>query len=342
MSEKIITIDGSQGEGGGQILRTSLGLSLVTGMPFRIERIRAGREKPGLLRQHLTAVNAARQVGQARVEGAALGSKELEFRPGKVASGDYSFQVGTAGSTTLVLQTILPALVTAASPSTVTLEGGTHNPFAPPFDFLERAFLPLLSRMGPTVVAKLERPGFYPAGGGRFRVEISPCQRLRPLELCSRGELRSRKARAMVASLPRTIAERELRVITKRLSWPKESLEVVETNDSAGPGNIVTLEIASEHVTEIFTGFGERHVAAETVASHAVDEAREYLEAGVPVGVHLADQLLLLLAVAGGGSFRTLPLTSHSTTNIDVIRKFLEVPIRVDAIGAKSSQVTLG
>lgn len=152
-------------EGGGQILRTALSLSIVTGESFRIEKIRAGRKKPGLLRQHLTAVQAAAKISGAKIEGADLGSQQLTFKPGKVQPGDYSFAVGTAGSATLVLQTILPALIIGSKPSTLTLEGGTHNPHAPPFDFLQKTFLPILNKMGSKVSAKLERPGFYPAGG---------------------------------------------------------------------------------------------------------------------------------------------------------------------------------
>ena len=164
----MITIDGSAGEGGGQILRSSLALSLVTGQPFRMERIRAKRQKPGLLRQHLTAVEAAKAVGCAEVSGETLGSQTLDFRPGPVTPGNYRFAVGTAGSATLVLQTVLPALLTASDPSTLTLEGGTHNPLAPSFDFLDRCFMPLIHRMGPSVELELKRPGFFPAGGGRF------------------------------------------------------------------------------------------------------------------------------------------------------------------------------
>ena len=337
----MLTIDGSAGEGGGQILRTSLALSLVTGKPFRIEKIRAGREKPGLLRQHLTAVNAAAAVGRAEVQGAALGSRELLFQPGEPAPGVYSFAVGTAGSTTLVLQTILPALLTARGPSTVTLEGGTHNPFAPPYDFLARAFLPLLSRMGAEVAATLERPGFYPAGGGKIVVRVKPCDRLSGLDLLERGEIRGRRARAVVAGLPRHIAERELRLIGKKLSWGPECLEAVTAPEACGPGNIVTIEVESEHVTDVFTGFGERGVAAEKVASNAVDSTREYLAAGVPVGPQLADQLLLPLAMAGGGSFRTLPLTRHATTNVEVIGKFLEVEITADKVAEQVWEVHL-
>jgi RNA 3'-terminal phosphate cyclase (ATP) len=143
----MITVDGSFGEGGGQILRTALALALVTGQPFRIEKIRAGRKNPGLLRQHLTAVKAAAQIGQATIAGDSIGSTQLTFAPGRIAAGEYTFAVGTAGSTTLVLQTILPALLRANAPSRLTLEGGTHNPFAPPFHFLVQAFLPLLNQM---------------------------------------------------------------------------------------------------------------------------------------------------------------------------------------------------
>src|SRR6185295_18962730 len=159
----MLKLDGSVGEGGGQILRTALALSALTGQPFQIDRIRAQRRKPGLMRQHLTAVRAAAEVCQATVAGDSLGSMALSFVPGAVKAGSYSFAVGTAGSATLVLQTVLPPLLVAAGPSTLTIEGGTHNPLAPPFDFLERSFLPLVARMGPQFEARLERWGFYPA-----------------------------------------------------------------------------------------------------------------------------------------------------------------------------------
>ena len=183
----MITIDGSRGEGGGQVLRTSLALSLATGAPFRIEGIRAQRPKPGLLRQHLTAVQAAAAVGRARVEGAVAGASALTFSPDGVHAGEYAFSIGTAGSATLVLQTILPPLLVAGGRSVVTLEGGTHNPWAPPFDYLERVFLPVVNRLGPRVAVTLERHGFYPAGGGRFTITIEPAPRLARLDLCDRG-----------------------------------------------------------------------------------------------------------------------------------------------------------
>lgn len=318
----MIHIEGSQGEGGGQILRSALALSLVTGTPFRIDNIRAKRAKPGLLRQHLTAVQAATEIGRAETLGASIGSSRLDFKPGKVQPGEYKFAVGTAGSATLVLQTVLPALFSLAEPSTLTLEGGTHNPFAPPFDFLERAFLPLIARMGPRVTTELERPGFYPAGGGRFTVRIEPAS-LGRLDLLERGAIRARRARALIANLPAAIAERELCVVGHYLGWERESMQVVEVKNSQGPGNILLLEMESEHVCEIVTGFGEKGRSAEDVARMAIEEARAYLAMGAPVGVHLADQLLLPLALGMGGSFATSEPTAHTRTNMEVIRLFL-------------------
>ena len=185
----MIIIDGSQGEGGGQIVRSSLALSLVTGKPVTIDRIRARRSRPGLMRQHLTAFQAAAQIGNADVEGDSIGSSKVTFQPHDLLPGDYSFNIGTAGSTMLVLQTVLPALMVADGPSTIVLEGGTHNPLAPPFDFLARAYAPLVERLGPRIRMRLERPGFYPAGGGRAVVTIEPARQLVPLNLMERGDL---------------------------------------------------------------------------------------------------------------------------------------------------------
>jgi len=323
----MLNIDGSLGEGGGQILRTALALSMVTGKPFRIEKIRAGRPKPGLLRQHLTAVKAAVAISGATVSGADLGSGALTFSPGPVSAGEFAFAVGTAGSATLVLQTVLPALLTASTSSKLVLEGGTHNPAAPPFDFLVKSFLPLINRMGPTVTAELERPGFYPAGGGHFSVSIVPTPRLLPLEMLESAVIRSINARAVVANLPRSIAEREVKLIGRLLSLAGDSLTVEETRNALGPGNVVAVEIEAEHHIEVFTGFGEMAVRAEAVATKVAQEARAYIASGVPVSRYLADQLLIPIALAGAGRFRTGPLSRHTTTNIEVVRQFLEVNI---------------
>ena len=324
----MLDLDGSMGEGGGQILRSSLALSMVTGTPVRVRDIRARRARPGLMRQHLTAVQAAARVSGARVEGAEVGSREIAFTPGEVRPGEYRFDIGTAGSTTLILQTLLPALLHAAGPSRLTLEGGTHNPQAPPFDHLERVFLPLLRRMGARIEAVLERPGFYPAGGGRFSVTIDP-SRLSGLELLERGEIRSRRAVSILSALPRHVGERELRHVVRETGWDPASQELREVV-SPGPGNVLLLEIESAALTEIFTGFGERGVPAEEVAARALREMRRYLDAGVPVGEHLADQLLLPLALAGSGAFATLPLSLHAATQIELVPRFLDVRIGVE------------
>jgi RNA 3'-terminal phosphate cyclase (ATP) len=320
------------------VLRSSLALSLVTGKPVTVDRIRAGREKPGLMRQHLTAVNAAVEICGGRATGAALASRSISFEPQPVRPGEYRFDVGGAGSATLVLQTVLPALLIADGPTTLILEGGTHNTWAPPFDFLEKAFLPLVNRMGPHVEVELERHGFYPAGGGRFRVHIQPARALSGFDLCERGEIVECRARVLLANLPEHIARREIGTIIDKTGWRAKWCTVVAV-DSAGPGNAVLLEVVSEHVTEVFTAFGQQGVKAERVAADAARQANEYIAADVPVGHYLADQLMLPLGVSAwqgnGGSYRTLPLSLHATTHIDLLREFLGVAIDVDQPDAR-------
>jgi RNA 3'-terminal phosphate cyclase (ATP) len=324
----MLTLDGSQGEGGGQVLRNALALSLWTQTPFRIEKIRAGRDKPGLLRQHLTAVRAAQEVSGAQVTGNALGSRELVFIPGPLRSDDYVFRIGSAGSCTLVLQTMLLPLLKAPAPSTVVVEGGTHNPAAPPFDFLERSWTPQLRKMGVSIELALERPGFYPAGGGRMRVRVEPLAEWKPLSLLERGRVEV-VPRAQVSELPASIAVRELRVLADKLELG-ESVGLPEViAPGCGPGNVVMVELRSEAVTEVVSAFGEPRIRAEAVALRAANQARRYLLSPAPVGEHLADQLLLPIAMAGQGSFRTLPLSAHSLTAIEVIQRFLPVRLRV-------------
>lgn len=334
----MVRIDGSKGEGGGQVLRTSLALSLVTGTPFQMVNIRAGRQKPGLLRQHLTAVKAATEVGAAEVTGAELGSRELTFKPRALAPGNYFFSVGTAGSATLVLQTVLPALMVASGPSTLRLEGGTHNPLAPPFDFLQKAYLPLVKRMGPKVEAVLERHGFFPAGGGKFQVKVEPAP-LKPLVLLERGRVVRRQATALIAMIPFDVAKRELATVEQALKWKPTELRTEELKRTQGPGNVLTLEVESEHVTEVFTAFGSRGVRAEEVSGSAAGEVKRYLDAEVPVGEHLCDQLLLLLALAKGGTFRTLPLDGHAVTQLDTFAHFLDVKVNVREVSPEVREV---
>jgi len=339
---EMLIIDGSFGEGGGQILRSSLGLSMVTGRPVRIEKIRAGRSKPGLMRQHLTAVQAATQIAQAEVSGADIGSTALEFRPGTVRPGEYSFAVGTAGSTTLVLQTILPALLTASGPSRLSFEGGTHNPFAPPFDFLAKAFIPLVNRMGPKVSAVLERAGFYPAGGGKFSLTIEPAEKLAGFELAARGEILGRQGRILLADLPGHVGKRELNLLKNNTGWDDSCFTVEQVQGSPGPGNVVLIEIEAEYVTEVFTGFGEAKRTAEAVAKHALQAYQHWLRADVPVGRYLADQILLPLAIAGHGSYLTLPLSRHSATHVELVRRFLDVQVSAERLDDDRCLVTIG
>jgi RNA 3'-terminal phosphate cyclase (ATP) len=342
----MITIDGSFGEGGGQIVRSSLALSLVTGRPTTIDNIRAGRKKPGLMRQHLTAVQAAVKIGRATVEGATLGSRRLVFQPTDVVPGDYQFSISTAGSTTLVLQTVLPALMTTKGESNLVLEGGTHNPFAPPFDFLSLAYLPLVARMGPRITATLKRPGFYPAGGGCLEVNIRPAQSLGPFELNERGPIVMRRVRALVANLPRHIAERECDAIAEKAGWNESCFSVEEVADSRGPGNVVMIELESEHVTEVFTGFGKMGVKAEQVASRVLRDARHYLKADAPVGEYLTDQLMLPLGIGawqgrGGGAFRTLGLSMHARTHLEILKTFLDIRVETVQQGRDDWQVRI-
>lgn len=337
----LITIDGSFGEGGGQILRTSLALSLITQKPVRIVNIRAGRSKPGLRAQHITSVAAAASVGEAEVAGNIIGSSEITFIPKAVRPGDYSFSTGTAGSCTLVLQTVLMPLIAAGEPSRLHLEGGTHNPFAPPFDFLEKTFLPAICPAGPGITARLHRPGFFPAGGGSMEIEVDRGVSLRPIQLTDRGKILAITVRAIVARLPRHIAERELAVVKDMLPIPPHASRVEEISKSRGPGNAVIIEIQSEHITEVITAFGKRGLPAEDVATDAVAQARTYLESSAPVGPHLADQLLLPLALAGGGVFCTVAPTRHFTTNCEIIKRFMPVVFSFTQISRTDWQVVV-
>lgn len=318
----MISIDGAEGEGGGQVVRNALALSLVTGQPFRVTNIRGARAKPGLMRQHLTAVEAALTIGGAVCEGALVGSSEIAFTPGRVTPGEYRFAVGTAGSTSLVLQTVLMPLLLADAPSRLVLEGGTHNMKAPPFNFIARAFLPVINRMGPHVSAQLIRHGFFPRGGGRIEVDIMPAK-LAPIDRIDRGALQSVSATALFAALPSEIAEREINTARKLLpDWPEEAFTVRQLPEEQGPGNALLLEAMFEHATEIVTGFGKLGVSAESLAKRAAQRMAGFISSDAFAGPYLADQLLLPFAIAGGGNFTTVTPSQHARTAADVIERF--------------------
>ncbi len=330
----MLVIDGARGEGGGQVLRTALALSTCLSKPFRIAHIRANRRRPGLQPQHLAAVRAAAAISRAEVQGAEKNSQALTFEPESVSPGRYHFDIGTAGSTSLVLQTVLPALMSARERSDLVLEGGTHNPLAPPFEFLQYAFLPLLRGMGASVTATLERLGFAPQGGGRVRLIIDPTGALRPIELLERGTVISRRAEVVVANLPEHVALRELAVIRSDLSLQEQELRYRRETDLRGVGNLVCIVVQSSNVSECFTAFGRRGLPAERVAEQAVMEARQYLEANVPVGRHLADQIVPYIALAGRGGFVTMQPSSHTLTNIEVVAAFMGFSLAVKQLAA--------
>jgi RNA 3'-terminal phosphate cyclase (ATP) len=330
-----VVLDGSEGEGGGQILRSALALSLITRRPLRVTRIRARRPRSGLLHQHLAAVRAAAAVGEAEVEGDAKGSMDLSFRPRALRGGAHRFAVGSAGSTTLVIQTILLPLLAAEEPSRVVVEGGTHNPWAPPFEFLARAFLPALVRMGARAELRLERRGFAPAGGGRITAAVEPSA-LAPLDATQRGVFLEGRADVLLSGLPAHVGEREAAVLAERLRPPRWTIRIDAEEAPLGPGNAVVVEARGEHATEVAVAFGAPRIPAERVARDAARRIQAWLDADVPVGEHLADQLLLPLAIAGGAFVTCAPLSSHARTNAEVIARFLpERPIRFEGDGSR-------
>jgi len=393
MVEGVLDIDGTFGEGGGQILRTALALACAAGRAFRITNIRAKRSNPGLARQHLACVEAARNICAARVSGALLRSAELEFHPGPVRAGDYRFDVGTAGSATLVAQTVLPALFVADAPSRVTIDGGTHNPWAPPFDFLAEVFLPAIALMGFRAEASLERHGFYPAGGGRISLAVEPAGAPAALDLtASPGEIEW-TGRIYDSMLPPQVAESE-RSLMRRAIPAMGRIEHRRVVDSPGPGNCVmavatwaaspqenscagtnatpatapgtTIPPAPTRRLEktILTAFGQKGKPARAVVEELREQCERFAAAGAPVDEHLADQLLIYMALvtsrarsAGSAApepgakapypcqagaaepaipcrFATGPLNLHATTNMAVIEKFLPVGFAVEATAA--------
>ncbi len=340
-AEQVLVIDGSQGEGGGQILRSTIGLSATTGKALQIENIRAGRRKPGLMRQHLTAIHAAGRICNAKITGAEPGSQRLAFEPQQVCSGNYEFSIGTAGSATLVLQAILPALITAVGDSEIVIEGGTHNQWAPPFDFLKKVYLPRINQMGPRIEATLDRHGFFPAGGGRIVVHVEPSKVLAGFDLRKRGDVLTKTARILISNLPLSIARREADTLIQKLQFHHDDV-TIETVQADGPGNLVFAEIQCQYVTELVTSFGRVGASAERVADEVVKQVRSYLKSSAPVGEYFADQLLLPLGLSAaqsadcgvqrGGSFKTHFLSRHAMTHIDVIKALLPVEIHLEDI----------
>lgn len=324
----MIIIDGSLGEGGGQILRTSLALSAITGKAFQVNHIRANRSKPGLMRQHLTGVEAVMQICKAKADGASLRSKTLSFIPHAICGGEYEFEIGTAGSTTLILQTVLYPLLYANKPSKVTITGGTHNDMAPPFDFIKNSFLPILQNMGAGVAVHLIKAGFYPAGGGSISIEVNPSVKWKPLSLMDKGNLIQEKIVGVISNLPASIIEKEVENI-ESLSGRKFPVVEIDKQKSLCPGNLVSIVEIYENITNVFTGFGEKTKSAASVGKEAYLEYARTLANDAPVPEHLADQLLLPMALAGHGEMRIVEKSLHFVTNIEIIKLFLDVSIDI-------------
>jgi RNA 3'-terminal phosphate cyclase (ATP) len=326
MSESLLELDGSFGEGGGQILRTSLTLALLTGRGFHLRNVRAGRPKPGLQPQHLESVRAAAAVGQARLRGATLRSTDLVFEPGPVAAGKYRFDIGTAGATGLVLHTVyLPLALRGDGPSELTLTGGTHVTTSPCFHFLDTTWRRYLDAFGLQVRLRLLRPGFYPRGGGTIEAFIQPCQRLRGIRLGERGAVRATGFSA-VAGLPDSIAKRQARRAAFRLEQYGLEADIRAEQWEGGPGTVLAVVLDTQPAPSLFFGLGARGKPAERVADEAVDQVIAYLDAGAAlVDAHGADQIVLPLALAEGPSeYRVAAVTRHLTTNIAVIRQFVD------------------
>jgi len=336
----MIRINGAEGEGGGQILRTSLALSMCTGQPVMLENIRAGRRKPGLMRQHLCCVHAAAQICDARVTGAEVSGQNLSFEPGKVKPGSYSFAVGTAGSAMLVLQTVLPALLLADAPSQVLLEGGTHNAMSPTYHYISEVFLPALARLGCKFRCEIERWGFFPAGGGRVRVDIEPVNGAwKKLDMTLPGRFVKASVLCAASKIPWEIADDESSAIVNACRFEISERRAI-TVESPGPGNVAMIRLDYENSSAMFTGFGELGVSRKKVASDVFRAANHFFKSGAAADEHLADQILLPMALAGGGSFTTTVATEHTKTNISVIRHFLEVDFRLSEQTDKNWLIT--
>jgi RNA 3'-terminal phosphate cyclase (ATP) len=335
MSDSLIEIDGSAGEGGGQILRSSLALAILTGRPFKLVNVRANRQRPGLQPQHLMSVRAAGAVCQARYKGASVGSSVLHFEPGEVKAGDYRFDIGTAGATGLVLHTVyLPLALRGSAPSTVTVTGGTHNAHAPCYHFNETTWAAHLRRLGIEVELEMVRPGFYPRGGGEVRAVVHPCPRVKGLTLTTCPALTTAGGFSAVASLPESVARRQARRLATRLKAEavESHIPLEEWEGSRGPGSVATVVFRQAPVPTLFFGLGERGKPAEAVADEAADEAIAFRDGKAPVDPHSADQLLLPLAFSPDASeYRTSQVTRHLTTNIETVRRFVDRNITLDA-----------
>jgi RNA 3'-terminal phosphate cyclase (ATP) len=339
----MIEIDGSFGEGGGQVLRTSLSLSCLLNKTFRIFNIRKKRKKPGLMPQHLMGIRSLKLISNAKVKGDSQGSTELLFEPGEVKAGDYFFDIGTAGSTSLLLQAILPPLIFAEHKSSLTLKGGTHVTFSPPFHYISKVFIPILKRFGMTAEAAIESYGFYPKGGGRVHVEIRPAEKIEAVNYLERGRLERVYGFSGVGNLPVRIAERQKNaaltsLISQGINAEIETISV----PTPGQGTFIFLAAETENCLAGFSSIGERGKKAELVGKEAANKFLDYYSTSACFDLYLSDQVVLYLAIAKGeSSFTTAEISNHLLTNLWVIEKFLGIRYTIEGETGKPGKVTI-
>lgn len=337
----MVKIDGSYGEGGGQILRTALTLAALLRNPVEVSNIRAKRGNPGLRPQHRISAQAVCQISQGEIEGGEIGSPILRFHPGRIREGRYTFRIPTAGSTGMIFQTILPLLSFSQGRSQVALEGGTHTAWSPPADYIRDVFLPTLRGIGVEAELRIIRWGWFPRGQGRIEVNIEPSSALQPFSWKSRGELQRHKGLSTVSNLPLSIAQRETRRLSQRLKekgFPAQ-MEIIQA-PSVGKGTSLLLVAEFRGIFAGFEGLGERGKRAEEVADEVADAFFSFMDGDGAVDPHLADQLIIYMALAEGeSSFTTSRITQHLLTNIWVVEKFLPLRFEVEGELGKPGRV---
>jgi RNA 3'-terminal phosphate cyclase (ATP) len=341
----MIEIDGAFGEGGGQLIRTALSLSALLGTPFRITNIRQNRPKPGLRAQHLAAVRAVKEISGAHVDGDRIGSRDLLFEPGRVVGGDYRFDVGTAGSTPLVLQSLIPPLAYARKESHITLVGGTHVPISPPFHFLDVVFLPVLREMGANIHGSIRVYGFYPRGGGEIEARIGPVENeiLKPFDCPADKAVWGVTGISAVANLPLSIAERqqEAALLLLRKLTMRVEIETISVH-SPGAGTFIFLKTEGGPCRAGFSSIGVRGKRAEQVGTEAAVTLLDYYHRDGCIDPHLADQLVIYQALAGGeSSFTTTAITQHLLTNLALVKQFLHMEYRIEGTEGASGKVKI-
>lgn len=339
----MITIDGRMGEGGGQILRTCLSLSLISGLPFRIKQIRSGRSSPGLAAQHLNAVLLAQEIGHAQVDGAKLGSTDLTFAPLKIHGGVFHRDIGTAGSTSLVIQAIYLPLSYAERRSRITLNGGTHVPYAPTFDWLNFQWLKYSNLIGFDITLDLKLAGFYPRGGGQVIIEINPASNFSGINISDRGSLKQIRGVSVVANLDRKIAERQRQQVIRRLSskYPLNDIRIKQL-PSKNKGSSITLVCEFDKSQSCYSSLGAPGKPSEVVADEVCDLVETCISSHAAIDEYLADQLLLPLSLVGTDStYSTVKITDHIRTNADVIKTFINPTINITGSTGSSGSISI-